>query len=558
MADKTTKKFVGTPIGTSQPKVPEQPKAGLIERAGRSIAEGITSRISPSFALGVANAIGQGVTFGTADEAIAGLASLGGYDYNEVRDAIRENLEQFREDEPAFAYGAEIASSLLTPVGAAGLATKLGGQAIKSIARSAAQKVAANPLKSAAVGSGLYGAGAAPEISDVPFSAGTGALLGMGGQAMGPVVQKVPRALEKAGIPVTAGQLFGRGTKRMEEGMQSLPVIGTGIRKSRERAMEKFSPYIFNRALEPLGIKIPMSMTPRGAFNKAKSEFNKRYTKILEDVDIEVGDDFLSELGDAVGKSKTLLGEAQKRQAEDLENLVIRQVLGSAKDGRLSGESLKKIQSDLGKKRFNAIKANNFELADAYDEVDASLMNIFTRYSPSKQAELKKLDKAYSNYIPLRRAAAQADEAVITPARALQAVKAEERRGGATGLGRLAAGEARMQRPIEIAKRAIGAELPDSGTAERLGSMALPLFATTGVGALGGMATGSTELGTVGGLAAGLTGLMAGRGAYTPLGQAALKRVAIPAYSGVVRSPATAGLLAQSPSDMMQSLLLGE
>ena len=107
-----------------QPATSEQQKVSAFDDITGYLAETAESAIDSidaGFALGVANAIGQGVTFGFADEAIAGIASLGGYDYEEVRDAIRENLDQFRDENTAIAYGAEIASSLLAPLGLFGL-----------------------------------------------------------------------------------------------------------------------------------------------------------------------------------------------------------------------------------------------------------------------------------------------------------------------------------------------------------------------------------------------------------------------------------------------------
>jgi len=549
------KNLTAKPVTFSQPRPQAEPSKGILDSIGSFVSDQVRSRIDTDFALGVANAIGQGVTFGTADEAIAGLASLIGKDYTEVRDAIRQNLDDFRESDPAFAYGAEIASSLLTPAGAARAATSLGMRAIANAAKSAAVK---NPLTTAGLGGAAYGAGAAEEMKDVPASAITGGVLGVGGQALAPVAGLLPKGLKKAGIPVTAGQMFGSGTKRFEEAMQSFPVIGTGIRQARGRAMDAFSPYIFNKALEPIGVKLPMTLTPREAFNRARKAFNKKYEETLSGVNINMSDDVLDDLNDAVATAKLELGEAQKAAGVDLENFVIREVLSAAKDGSLAGEALKNVQSKIYKKTLQAQREGNLSLAEAYDEVDASLINIFAKYSPDKAQSLRNLDKAYANYIPLRRAAAQADNSVITPARALQAVRAEERRAGATGLGRLAAGEARMQIPIEKAKSVIGSELPDSGTSERLGSMLLPLAATTGVGALGGLATGQTELGTIAGTGLGLAGLMGGRAAYTPLGQLALRNIGIPLASGALRSPATAGLLAQPTGQVAQPYLLGE
>jgi len=514
------------------------------------IASGIADAVAPdvdaSFAAGLANAIGQGVTFGFADEAIAGLATLGGYDYKEVRDAIRENLEQFRSDEPAYAYGFEIAASLLTPAGALKTATTLG---LKGAAKLAAIKAAQAPTKTAALGGAVYGAGAAEEMADVPASVVAGGALGAGGQALAPVVQRGAKVLQSAGVPVTAGQLFGGGLKTFEESMTSAPLIGAGIKAAQAKAVEAFSPVALSKALKPIGVTIPAALKPRQAFNKAQRAINDEYDRVLSPVKVDVDDEFLTAIGGSIEQAKKLLGETYKRQGIDLERSVLDEIIDKTVDGKLSGKALAELQSRLGKLEAGAVKRNEFEVAEAYSMVDEALMNAFVKNAPTKRVELEKLNKAYSNFVPLRRAASMGVDSAITPARLLQSVRAEERKLGATGLGRLARGEGRMQRTAELG-RAIGLETPDSGTAGRLATM---LAAGTGIGALGGLATGQTELGTIAGLT-GTAGLgMLGRGAYTRGGQELLKRLAIPAYSGALRSPATAGLLAQPTSPMAES-----
>jgi len=505
----------------------------------------VTPNTDAAFAAGLANAIGQGITFGFADEAIAGLASLGGYDYEEVRDAIRENLDQFRSDEPAYAYGSEIAASLLTPAGAAKVATQLG---LKGVAKLAAIKASQAPAKTAAIGGAVYGAGAAEEMEDVPASVIAGGALGAGGQALAPVVQRGAKALEKAGVPVTAGQLFGGGLKTAEEAMTSAPIIGAGIKSAQTKALEAFSPVALSKALKPIGVTIPAALKPRQAFNKAQRAINDQYEKVLSPVKIDVDDEFLSVIGNSVSEAKSILGETFKKEGIDLERSILNEIIDKAVDGKLSGRALAKVQSELGKKEAAAMKRNQFEVAEAYSKVDEALMDAFVKKSPTKRVELEKLNKAYSNFVPLRRAASMSSDSAITPARLLQSVRAEERKLGATGLGRLARGEGRMQRTAELG-RAIGLETPDSGTAGRLATM---LAAGTGIGALGGLATGQTELGTLAGLTGTLGLGMLGRGAYTKGGQELLKKIAIPAYSGALRSPATAGLLAQPSSPMVE------
>ena len=70
-----------------------------------------------NFLTGFANAVSQGVTFGTADEIAGFFAPVFGGDREAVRDAMRDNLEQFREDSPFTAYGTEIAASIAASEG---------------------------------------------------------------------------------------------------------------------------------------------------------------------------------------------------------------------------------------------------------------------------------------------------------------------------------------------------------------------------------------------------------------------------------------------------------
>ena len=209
--------------------------AGIIESAATGLRDAVMDRMTLSFASGLSRSLGQGITFGFADEAEAYIRSaLGEGEYTKIRDDIRENLNKFRADEPAFAYGAEIGAALLTPGGAARLATKAG---MKAVADKAVMAAAKRPATAAGVGGAIYGAGTAEEIEDVPVAAGVSGIIGMGGQAMAPTVSRTARALQRAGIPVTPGQLFGRGAARAEQALTSVPMISTTATISRINSM---------------------------------------------------------------------------------------------------------------------------------------------------------------------------------------------------------------------------------------------------------------------------------------------------------------------------------
>lgn len=509
------------PVGgmTSQPTTPE------------------AERFTPEYFAGLGRSAAQGITFGTADELEAFIRSaIGDKTYKQERDRIRSELEKFRSDFPVEAYGTEILSSIPSGVGAARTLGRLGIQ---------------GALKQAGLGGAAYGAGAAEEMADVPASAALGGALGVGGEALAPVVSRQAKALGKK-IPLTVGQYYP-GLKRAEEALTSMPFIGGGIRAQQERGMKAFPVFMYNRALKPLGVELPKDTSPRLAFSKARDIFNQKYKQALEGVEIDASDDLLDDLSSIVASAKQSAGMAGEKKAADFENTVIQQVLGRVKDGKLTGEAIQDIQKKIGQEAMRFGKSTDpidGKIADALTELDVSMMDLIAKYSPANKDLLQRTNRAYSQFVPLRAAQAKAMEGVFTPAQAMSAVRAEERKAGAAGLGRLAAGEGRMQRPIEMAQRIIGPSLPDSGTAGRLLTGAA-LYGGGGalVGAPGDMSPEGALLGLAGG--------MLGRGATTRLGQFSMKRGAIPLAAAGLRAPATAGLLSQQIGPAIPSAQAG-
>jgi hypothetical protein len=488
-------------------------------------------RFTPEYFAGLGRSAAQGISFGTADEVEAFVRSLVGEEtYKQKRDKIRAGLEKFRSDFPVEAYGTEIAASIPSGVGLARTLARLGVK---------------GAMKQAGAGGAAYGAGAAEEMADVPTSAAIGGALGVGGEALAPVVSRQAQALGKK-IPLTVGQYFP-GMKRAEEALTSMPFIGGGIRAQQERGMKAFPVFMYNRALKPLGVELPKNTPPRLAFSKARAIFDQKYKQALSGVEIDASDKFLDELSGIVASAKQNFGEVGRKEAIDFEETVIKQVLGRVKNGKLSGEAIQDIQKTIGLEATKYQKSSepiNQKVYDALTELDVSMMDLIAKYSPANKDLLQRTNKAYSQFVPLRAAQAKATEGVFTPAQAMAAVRAEERKAGAAGLGRLAAGEGRMQKPIEMAQRIIGPSLPDSGTAGRLLTGAA-LYGGGGalVGAPGDMSPEGAILGLAGG--------MLGRGATTRGGQAFLKRAAIPATGAALRAPATSGLLSQQVGPMI-------
>ena len=169
------------------------------------------SRTTGEFARDIGRAVGQGVSFGFGDEAEAFARALyakfiDGDDfntaYNETVKEIRDDIKEFREDEPVLAYGSEIAGAIPSSIGAGAKLAQLGIKGLK------------NPVIQGAV----YGAGAGEgnPVERVPDALLGGAVSGAVSKALPPITEGAKKLI-KAGTPVTVGQAVGGGIRKVEQ-----------------------------------------------------------------------------------------------------------------------------------------------------------------------------------------------------------------------------------------------------------------------------------------------------------------------------------------------------
>ena len=497
------------------------------------------------FASGLARSIGQGITFGTADEAEGFVRSiLGDQTYKQARDQVRKELEQFRSDYPKTAYGSEIASSIAMPMGVAGLAgrgiakgvTKLNeplAEAIRQTVTKGVQKAPKALTGKTAQTAGMsaaYGAGAAEEMSDVPQSMITAGVLGAGLQRAAPAVTAGAAELIKKGVPLTVGQKFGGITGGIEERLAGLPVADFLIGGARRRAVTGFERAAYDEALAPLGQSLPKGVKGRDAYIKAESIINKAYDDVLKDISIPSPNQIISQIPDVAA---TL----PKQEAGVYSRIIMKELGDRVADGRLTGTAFKEAQSALRQRAYKFMTspdAYQRELGEALSDAAEELTTTLGKFNPDKAGKLANIDAAYSRFKPIQMAAsAKGMAGEVTPGKLLEKVYAQSRRAPSV----LARGGARMQELAETGADVIGTKVPDSGTAGRL---------ALAMGTLGG---GAFVDPVTTGLIAGGTGAV-----YSPLAQAVLGGTRkfgrdIPGImqgvSAAMKSPAAAGLLAQ-------------
>jgi hypothetical protein len=503
------------------------------------------------FASGLARSIGQGITFGTADEAEGFVRSiLGDQTYKQARDQVRKELGQFRSEYPKTAYGSEIASSIAMPMGVAGLAGRgiaKGGQkfapelteAIRQTAAKAGQKIAtAAPRTTAALRSkpaqagymsAAYGAGAAEEMSDVPQSMIVAGGLGAGLQKVAPAVTAGAAELIKKGVPLTVGQKFGGIAGGVEERVSGLPVADVIIGGARRRAVTGFERAAYDEALAPIGKKLPKGVKGRDAYIKAEEIISDAYTDVLKDIKIPAPNQIMSQIPDVASQLESV---AADRYAK----IIKRELVNRVVDDKLTGEAFKDAQSALRTEAYKFLGSTDAyqrELGEALFDTAGELTMALAKFNPQKAGNLANIDTAYSRFKPMQMAAGTKGMAGgVTPAKLLEKVYSQSRRFPAV----LARGEGRMQGLAETGADVIGTKVPDSGTVGRFA-----MLATLG----GGAAFDPVSTGlTAGGLSA----------LYSPLGQAVLAGTRrggrdIPGImqgvGATMRSPAAGGLLAQ-------------
>jgi len=492
------------------------------------------------FATGLARSMGQGVTFGFADEAEAYVTSiLGDEGYKQARDRIRGELSEFRKEYPKTAYGTEIAASVAMPMGVAGLAGRGVGagarvlnpeaaQFISQAAQQAATKlpkaITGTTAKAAGMG-GLYGVGAAEEAADAPTAAATSAALGAGLQKALPPVAKGAVELAKRGVPLTVGQKFGGIVGGIEERVAGLPVADFLVGGARRRAVEKFGTVAFNEALEPIGAKIPMKLTGRDAYIAAEKAINKAYDDALKGVSVPAPQRLMDDVA-------SFVGDLPAKEADQFAKMINRELSSRVDEaGNLSGEAFKQAQSAIRKQAYTfstSTDAYQRQLGDALSDAAEELTAALAKANPDKAGKLSNVDTAFSRFKPLQMAAAQKTQAeAITPAKLRDMVYRQSRRSPAV----LARGEGRMQELAETGVDVLGAKVPDSGTAGR-----------TLVGA--GLLSGGAYFDPV------TTGLVAGGlgAAYTRPAQSLIGG-AMEAIRRGGRSPAAAGILGSEATD---------
>lgn len=418
--------------------------------------------------------------------------------------------------------------------GGAGLArTALGAGigAVSGLSAGTAETVTGNPAWGAV-------AGLAP---------GAAAAVAAGRPNLRPDV----RALADEGVQMTPGQIKGGTLQRVEDGATSIPFLGDSIKGAQRRGIESFDAVAINRALRPIGDRLPVGVRGREAVEYARTKLGNAYEDLLPNLRGEL-DAASSAPGTSLAVPGTNYGVPGVRQAAasapslraELDNIrqmgqslpepqqgqlgriIDREVMDrfTANGGRASGDTLKNIESELGQLSSAFRRSDNYDvrtLGGAVQEIQSALRRMVERVNPDYQGELAKINEGYANFKKIQTAAANigARDGVFTPAQLQRAVRAGDRTKDKRAFSE---GDALMQDLSEPGKNVLSQTVPDSGTPLRAALMYAGRHPLNAAGL--GIPLGGASL------------------AYTPWGQRAAQMF----LTG--ESPALAGAAGASPA----------
>lgn len=360
----------------------------------------------------------------------------------------------------------------------------------------------ANTVTGAAVIGAIYNAlttpGDATERAKAAAAGGIGSALGAGlakyAAGRAPIRPNADaELLAKEGISLTPGQNAGGVLKNWEDKATSMPFVGNVIQNARLRGIQDFDKAALNRALEPIGQQA--DDVGRAGFKSTKQAISDAYDTVLPKLNnIHQDPQFV----DDMAQLKQLAGTMPKDKADQF-NKILDYYVDSrfTPAGRMSGETMKQVESDLGRESIGYRGSpipDDRKLGDALRQAQENLRQMVKRTNPQNADDLQKVNEAFSNYAILRKAASMTgtakNDGLFTPAQLNNAVRAADK---SAGKARYASGTAKMQDLTDPAMRVMPSSVPDSGTSGRLmadltnpfnwpglatkGALALPLMA---------------------------------------------------------------------------------
>lgn len=391
---------------------------------------------------------------------------------------------------------ADIAGQVMSPIPIKGGQAAMSG--LQRIAPAVERAIEASPLTKAA----LQGAGMAALtptegefLEEKPKQIAEGALIGGGlGKAsqllMAPRVSPAVQEMKDLGVSYfTPGQLatqipvVGEGLRKLESAATSVPMAGPLIERGTRKVHEQFNRAIADKVLAPMGEKVPKQVSPG---EEMVAFVNQKIENAYDNITpmLQLANARYPTMG-APGGFTTTVKNLNDRAAQVAQGLpsaqgnnlagMVRQefekyIINPLMKGSMTGQEFRDAEKNLGRVAFNYMKNPQYhDVGVALRELQADLRKELAKQNPAVAKELQAIHQSFRRHLPYERAASYvgAEGRVFSPSQLESAIKAETK-----GKGQFASGKGLMYPETQAALEVLGRKIPDSGTAQRVGTAA--------------------------------------------------------------------------------------
>lgn len=446
--------------------------------------------------LGTAGQIARGVIKGAVVDPLAAIAQVVGGEETRKQIAEQEAAYQARraEEGDTGIEVSRIVGSVLSPTG---IAAGLGAARALAGAGRAAQ----------AVGAGVAGAVTQPTmgatdtqgfLQEKAEQAGFGAAFGLGGyyvgKALTPQVKEGVDELLRQGIPITPGQAYTGVPGWFFRQIESFDI--PTMRVDREAINRQFTRSMGNEVLSSIGGTVPDdARNGIQVFRAVQQQIKNTYDDALSKIPSTDASKLIAGVSD--GTTLTTAQLSTTRKAKEFENVIKANIFNKIKDGQISGNDLKTIESFLRKKAdsIKAIDSDGDALRTGYNEILKTVKSFIQ--DADKTGNIAKANEAWMKRARFKSAVEKSvaevpgEAGTVTPRRMLQEA-ARQGEGAQAALG-----TAPLQRQAQQAYDVVGETLEEAtkyrnmliaGKLTGLGlyglfqpAIAIPLFVASGL-----------------------------------------------------------------------------